>query len=102
MIHELKTHPEYFQKIWNREKLFEVRKDDRDFKVGDTLLLLEYDPFSRNFSTLQIKAEISYKLNGGQLGIENGFCILSLKNLSNWKFDPYFQTPELVESPQLV
>lgn len=83
MTHELKTHSEYFDKIWNREKLFEVRNDDRDFEVGEVLRLREYDPFSQNFSTREIYANISYKLDGGQFGIEKGYCVLSLVNLKN-------------------
>ena len=36
--HQLKTWPEYFASIIDGTKMFEVRKADRSFKVGDTLL----------------------------------------------------------------
>lgn len=39
MIHELKTDPEVFDAVARGEKTFEIRKDDRGFSVGDTLLL---------------------------------------------------------------
>jgi len=42
--HELKCHPIYFERIVSGQKKFEVRKNDRNFQVGDTLLLKEYDP----------------------------------------------------------
>lgn len=84
MTHELKTHPEFFQKIWDREKLFEARFDDRNFQVGDNVRLREYDPFSRNFSTREVYANISFKLDGGQFGVEKGYCILSLQKLKNY------------------
>ena len=40
MIHALKTLPEYFEAVWENKKTFELRKNDRDFKVGDYLALL--------------------------------------------------------------
>lgn len=41
MIHELKIKDKYFNAIIQREKTFEVRKNDRNFKVGDLLALNE-------------------------------------------------------------
>lgn len=41
-IHKLKTVPKHFQKVWDRKKLFEIRKNDRNFKKGDLLVLREY------------------------------------------------------------
>ena len=39
MIHELKIWNEYFEEVFMGYKTFEVRKNDRDFKKGDTLIL---------------------------------------------------------------
>lgn len=43
MIHDLKITPKYFDDVWNGIKRFELRKDDRDYQIGDTLLLREWD-----------------------------------------------------------
>lgn len=83
MTHILKTDPLYFWAIWNRNKLFEARKDDRNFQVGDTLHLVEYSSVLQSYSKFYITAEISFKLEGERFGIKKGFCILSLKNLQN-------------------
>lgn len=42
--HELKTLPVYFDAVARGDKTFEVRKNDRDFQTGDTLVLREFDP----------------------------------------------------------
>ena len=43
MIHELKIKPAYFNVVHNGDKSFEVRKKDRNYKVGDYLALNEYN-----------------------------------------------------------
>lgn len=78
--HKLKTWPKYFKEVWSGEKDFEVRKKDRDFKVGDTLHLVEFDPETELRSGSFIKKEIKYILDGGAFGIETGYCVLGLKN----------------------
>lgn len=46
MTHVLKTWPQYFRAIKSGLKTFEIRRDDRGFKVGDTLILKEWQPES--------------------------------------------------------
>ena len=41
MIHLLKTEKEYFQKIADGLKPFEIRRNDRDYQTGDFLVLQE-------------------------------------------------------------
>lgn len=38
MIHTLKCDPDIFQKIWNKEQTFELRLNDRNYKVGDEII----------------------------------------------------------------
>ena len=44
MEHELKTWVCFYNPVISGKKTFEVRQNDRGFKVGDTLLLKEFMP----------------------------------------------------------
>src|SRR5688572_23934316 len=78
MIHELKTWNEFLPLISTGKKTFEVRKNDRDFKPGDTLKLLGYEPRNDKYSGDQITVEVTYVLQGGQFGIEEGHCVMGI------------------------
>lgn len=41
--HELKILPEFFEDVILGFKTFEIRKNDRDYKVGDIVFLNEFD-----------------------------------------------------------
>jgi hypothetical protein len=60
MRHELKIWPDFFFAVEEGVKNFEIRKNDRDFKVGDEVLLMEYDPESKVFFGGEILGEITY------------------------------------------
>lgn len=76
--HYLKTWQPYFDKVATGIKKFEVRKNDRDFKVGDNVILQEYDPIKKDFTGREIGKKITYILYGGDFGIENGYCVLQM------------------------
>ncbi|OPZ24600.1 MAG: hypothetical protein BWZ03_00075 [bacterium ADurb.BinA186] len=44
MNHELKIWPQYFARVKDGTKTFEIRNNDRGFQMGDTVLLKEYVP----------------------------------------------------------
>jgi len=56
--HHLKILPEYFNAVRLGVKTFEIRKNDRDYKVGDSLLLKEYD--NNAFTGNVVKAIVTY------------------------------------------
>lgn len=60
MTHKLKTYPNFFQVVEKGEKTFEVRKNDRNFKIGDNIILDEYDPIENMYSGRHIHATITY------------------------------------------
>ena len=79
--HHLKTWPTFFDAIMRGEKLFEVRKDDRGFEVGDLLVLEEYDPQTKTFSGRSMTHGVSYIMRATAdeiFGLKAGYVIMSL------------------------
>jgi len=86
IIHELKCHPEYFDKVWSGEKTFEFRKDDRDFRVFDTLWLREWCPVKCDYSDRSIYTPILYVARGGL--IPEGFAVMSIAKIQAAEAQP--------------
>ncbi|EAD8780248.1 DUF3850 domain-containing protein [Listeria monocytogenes] len=42
-VHKLKILPEFFREKITLKKSFEIRNNDRNFEVGDTLVLQEFE-----------------------------------------------------------
>lgn len=80
--HELKTWPEPFMDVALGRKTFEVRKNDRDYRVGDTLKLQEYSPGTDSYSGMWQTVLVTYVLRGDQFGIEAGFCVMSIRSIA--------------------
>lgn len=51
MHHNLKIWPQYYSRVSERTKTFEVRKNDRAFQAGDTVTLQEFTPEKGGFYT---------------------------------------------------
>jgi hypothetical protein len=41
-VHRLKSESPYFAELWSGAKTYELRIDDRDYRIGDLLMLCEY------------------------------------------------------------
>ena len=75
---EKKVLPEYHKEIRAHRKMFELRKDDSDYKVGDILILREWD--GEKYTGTVVRREITYILrNCPEYGLMDGYCILSLQ-----------------------
>lgn len=81
--HKLKIWPEYFKAVKKGTKLYEIRKADRDFRVGDLLTLCEWSPKKETYTGNIIERKIGHVLPGGEFGIAEGYVVLSfdLKDL---------------------
>ncbi len=88
-IHELKTWPTFFEAVLRGDKAFEWRKYDRDFAVGDELVLKEWCPLDGashsspllGYTDRSITARITYILTS--FGVPEGYCVLGIQVITN-------------------
>lgn len=59
-IVQKKVWPEYFQKIVDGSKKFELRLNDFDIKEGDELVLNEYDPATKSLTGRTLTRKVGY------------------------------------------
>ena len=80
--HTLKTWPEYFAEVEADRKPFELRRDDRNWVVGDDVVLAEWDPALGLYTGRTATRKITYILRGCDCkvgGLEVGYCILGIR-----------------------
>ena len=77
-INELKIQPKYFTEVLYKRKNFELRKDDRNYQVGDLITLREYE--NGTYTGREIKnLPINFILRDcPEYGLKEGYCILGL------------------------
>lgn len=57
-MHYLKTLPQFFEAVAHDKKPFEVRFNDRNFQVGDTLVLCEWN--GEEYTERTLVCEVTY------------------------------------------
>ena len=80
MQHELKTVQPFFDDVLTGKKKFEVRKNDRNFKVNDELLLREYIPETNSYTGRELQMVITYILNNADY-CKDGYVILGIESI---------------------
>jgi len=84
MRHELKTDPLVFEDVIAGLKTFEIRKDDRGFKVGDYLSLRKTKHTGEEMKARKPleytggywTVKVTYILRGPIYGLQEGWCIM--------------------------
>lgn len=74
-VHDVKLGTTFFDDVRTGRKTFELRKNDRGYKEGDTIVLHEYKDGTTTGRTITKK--IVYMLEDFT-GLEDGYCILGL------------------------
>lgn len=77
--HAIKIKEVYFKAVLSGEKTFEIRKNDRDYQVGDIIhfvpvddecgMIIPHDPNTY---------KITYIFHGGEYGLEEGYCVFGI------------------------
>jgi len=85
--HSLKILPQFLARILSGQKTFEIRKNDRDYQVGDTLFLQEHNPDSKIQWAVpsrqqSARVEVVYISSFAQ---QEGYIVMGVKLLSETK-----------------
>lgn len=75
--HRLKTWPAFFDLVSRGLKPWEYRKNDRDFQVGDVLVLCEWDPHSERYSGAEHECVVGLVVTSCP-GLPKGYCIMGI------------------------
>lgn len=84
-VHDLRTDPAPFAAVVAGYKTFEMRWDDRGFKLGDTLRLLEWIPPTSveandgRYTGREVLATVTYILRAPKYGLREKWCVMSFK-----------------------
>ena len=77
-IHDIKCDEPFYSSVLTGKKSFELRKDDRNYQVGDYLHLQKTKDGEVIDVTENLVAEIIYKLTGYE-GLADGYCMLGIR-----------------------
>ncbi len=76
-IHRLKITTRWFRWQENGAKRFELRRNDRDFRPGDLLLLEEHEHAADTYTGRHLIRRVTYVLDASDVeGLALGFVIL--------------------------
>lgn len=76
--HHLKCWPEYFDAVYHNIKPFEVRRNDRNYQVGDILVLQEYDPDIDEYTGRETRQRATYILRNYE-SINSDYIVIAIK-----------------------
>ena len=80
-VHQIKCINPFYNEVAAGIKTFEVRYNDRNYNVGEKVVLYEYDPEKQKHTGRWLTFVISYILPGGQYGIANGYIVMGISEL---------------------
>lgn len=84
MQYPLKIWPQFFELVILGLKDFEIRNNDRNFKVGDKIQATEFNPVTDKSTGRQIKGRISHVLKDCP-GLLPGYVALSMR----WELEDF-------------
>ena len=78
MTHTLKIWPEYYAAVRDGRKTFEVRRNDRDYRPGDVLVLQEWNPQTEQYTGEETTVCVIY-VSDCRPFIPEGIVVMSIE-----------------------
>jgi len=78
--HDLKLNITDFLAVWERKQTAQYRKNDRDYKAGDLVVLRPYITDKKEYlnNHTAIRAQITNIIHSPSFGIPKGYCVCSI------------------------
>jgi hypothetical protein len=77
MRHDVKCWSKYFDDVKSGKKPFEVRFNDRDYRVGDIIRQSNFDPETQKYIGEFVDCRITYILDDPQF-CKDGFVVMGI------------------------
>lgn len=74
--HELKVWPVFYQDVVDGSKPFEIRKNDRNYQVGDKLILREWYKSIEQYTGEEAEVLVTYITDFGQV---DGYVVMGIR-----------------------
>ena len=86
--HIVKSWPQFFEPILAGTRTSDIRdKKDREFALGDHMLLQEFDPFGGGYTGREQEVEITHIISNetpcalSSAVLDNDYCVLSIRKV---------------------
>ncbi len=76
MVHFIKCWPDFFGDVYDGGRPFEIRRNDRDYRVGDQVIIQEWEPKTQTYTGRCIDWIIGY-ITEGVAGLDPDYCVIS-------------------------
>ncbi|MEC0329184.1 DUF3850 domain-containing protein [Paenibacillus macerans] len=80
MEHHLKINTEFFEPVLRQDKSFEIRKNDRNYLIGDLIILNEWEPSKKQYTGRKVKGVITYITDFEQ---KDNYVVFSFKLIND-------------------
>lgn len=78
-LHKIKSLIDNFEAVKFGSKCFEIRRNDRDYKFGDEVLLEEYD--GKHYTGRILHRKITFIQHGGEYGLHKDYVVFAIEAL---------------------
>jgi hypothetical protein len=90
-VHRVKCLESHYKDVAKGIKPFEFRRNDRDYQVGDILILQRTSEKTYKILKGEIAVEVTYILHGrhgGLVGLPYGYCCMAIRDFSlDWALE---------------
>lgn len=82
-VHKLKCWPDFYEAVKRGDKTVELRKNDRNYRVGDVLVLQEWDPLDATYQGAEFEVLVTHITEARDF-LKEGILALSIRRVERF------------------